>query len=176
MTFKSIAQSSRHSSFSCAALVILLLVIPLLKSFGNNPSAGFGKEKLYSALAGNNLSVINALLNELQPVTIPEKNAYEGALLMKKAGLVVKAKEKLSLFKSGRIKLEAAIKSDEGNAEYRFLRLVIQEHAPKILNYKNDIQSDVELIRSSFKNLAPVVQQAIRDYSKDSRSLKTTVL
>jgi hypothetical protein len=91
---------------------------------------------------------------------------------MKKAGLVAKAGEKISLFKAGRVKLEAAIKKDKGNAEFSFLRLIIQEHAPKIVEYRDNIDTDVSTIRSNFKTLAPVVQRAINDYTKKSKVLK----
>ena len=90
---------------------------------------------------------------------------------MKKAGLLSKAKEKLSTFKSGRQKLEAAISREPGNAEFRFLRLIIQENAPKIVKYKTSINEDGMIVRTSFKKLPPVVQQAIRDYSKKSKTL-----
>ena len=91
---------------------------------------------------------------------------------MKKAGLITKPAEKLSLFKAGRLKLEAAIKKDKENAEFSFLRLIIQEHAPKIVEYRNNINADVSAIRSNFKTLSPVIQQAIYDYSKKSKVLK----
>ncbi|MEO7766486.1 MAG: hypothetical protein ABIS01_03630, partial [Ferruginibacter sp.] len=102
----------------------------------------------------------------------PEKRAYEGALMMKKAGLIAKPKDKLATFREGRSTLEAAIKNDEGNVEYRFLRLIIQENAPKIVKYRQNLKNDSELVISSFKKLPLAVQQAIRDYSKKSSLLK----
>ena len=53
----------------------------------------------------------------------------------------------------------------------RFLRLIIQENAPKIVHYKSELKNDSELIIKSFNKLAPVVQQAVRDYSKNSKFL-----
>ena len=91
---------------------------------------------------------------------------------MKKAQLVSKPKDKLSFFKAGRSKLESSISSDKENTEYRFLRLIIQEHAPKIVKYKKDIEEDSKLIRSNFKDLSTILQQIISDYSKKSRVLK----
>ena len=64
---------------------------------------------------------------------------FTGALLMKKAGFNAPPAIKLHLFKSGHKMLEAAIRNNPENAEFRFLRLIIQEHAPGILGYKNDI-------------------------------------
>ncbi|HMH32644.1 MAG TPA: hypothetical protein VK543_06415, partial [Puia sp.] len=58
------------------------------------------------------------------------------------------------------------------NAEYRLLRLMVQENAPTVLGYKNDIKADSEYIRKSFKNLPEDIQQVIVDYSKKSKILK----
>ena len=151
-------------------LLILFLVITVK---GKTQHTGFDKSAFYSAMASNNLEEINLQLNNVKGASIIEKEAYEGALLMKKAGLVTKAKEKLSLFKAGRLKLEASIKKDNGNAEFNFLRLIIQEHAPKAVNYRKDIENDVSIIRSNFKTLPQVVQLAISDYSKKSKVLKS---
>ena len=104
---------------------------------------------------------------------VPEKNAYEGTLLMKKAGLAKGASRKLTLFKQGHQQLEAAIAKDSNNAELRFLRLMIQEHSPGLLRYKNELDKDSAYIRQSFKKLPVDVQQAITDYSKTSKVLRS---
>ena len=151
-----------------ASLLILFSVITVK---GNTQKTVFDKSAFYSALAANNLDAVNAQLSIIKTASITEKDAYEGALLMKKAGMITKAKEKLSLFKAGRLKLEASIKKDKGNAEFNFLRLIIQEHAPKLVDYRNDLANDISAIRSNYKTLPPVVQQAISDYSKKSKVL-----
>lgn len=150
----------------------LLLLLSVLTGSGNSQKTGFDKAVFYSVMASENLEEINAQLIVLKGASFNEKEAYEGALMMKKAGLVGKAKEKLSLFKTGRLKLEGAIKKEAGNTEYYFLRLIIQEHAPKVANYRDDLENDSLLIRTNYKSLSPVVQQAISDYSKKSRVLK----
>ena len=150
----------------------LLLLFFALGLKANSPKAGFDKSAFYNAMAANDVNSINAQLDIVKTSSINEKEAYEGALLMKKAGLITKPAEKLSLFKAGRLKLEAAIKKDKENAEFSFLRLIIQEHAPKIVEYRNNINADVSTIRSNFKTLSPVVQQAIHDYTKKSKVLK----
>ncbi|MBK8608386.1 MAG: hypothetical protein IPL84_00015 [Chitinophagaceae bacterium] len=130
----------------------LLLLFAVLTVKGNSQQAGFDKSAFYQAMAANDIVLVNAQLGVLKLAVISEKEAYEGALLMKKAGLVSKAKEKLSLFKVGRAKLEASIKKNTGNIEFCFLRLIIQEHAPKAVNYRNDLDNDVSAIQSNFKN------------------------
>lgn len=149
----------------------LLFFLSVLTVQGNSQKAGFDKAAFYSAMAANNLEAINTQLHIIRSLSIMEREAYEGALLMKKAGLVTKAKEKLSLFKTGRLKLEASIKKDTGNTEFNFLRLIIQEHAPRVVEYRNNLENDIAAIRSNFKTLPQVVQQAIQDYIKKSKVL-----
>ena len=82
---------------------------------------------------------------------------------------------KLHYFKEGHVLLEEAIKKDPDNAEYRFLRLMIQEHAPGVLGYKKNIENDSELVRKYYKTLPKDVQLAIVDYNKKSKVLKLDV-
>lgn len=134
---------------------------------------GFDKNDFYAALSSDNVDEINAQISVVKASAIAEKEAYEAALLMKKSGLIRgSAKEKMNLFKSGRSKLESSIAKDNNNIEYRFLRLIIQEHAPKIVKYRNDLETDSLLIRTNFKSLPPFLQQVIIDYSKRSKALK----
>jgi len=152
--------------------ICLLLLFPVTVTRGITFSGGFDRTAFYNVLAANDMDAINTQITIVKVCTLNEKEAYEGVLFMKKAGLVTKTKEKLSLFKTGRLKLEAAINKDKENAEYRFLRLIIQEHAPKLVDYRNNIENDAAAIRSNFKSLPQAVQQAITDYSKKSRVLK----
>jgi flagellar motor component MotA len=149
----------------------LLILFSAITVRGITQKTTFNRPAFYSAMAANDLDAVNTQLSIVKTASLNEKDAYEGALLMKKAGMVTKAKEKLSLFKAGRLKLEASIKKDKANAEFNFLRLIIQEHAPKIVDYRSDIENDISAIRSNYKTLAPAVQQAISDYSKRSKVL-----
>jgi hypothetical protein len=128
--------------------------------------SGINKENFYEVMSGDNLEQVNKEITVVSKASGPDKEAYLGALTMKKAGLVSGAGKKLKTFKAGHKQLEASISQDKDNAEYRFLRLMIQEHAPGILGYKDEIQSDSDYIRKSFKTLPEPVKQAILDYSK----------
>ena len=133
---------------------------------------GFTRSDFYSAMSGDKEAAINKQIDLVAGAPAAEKDAYEGALLMKKAGIIGNTKKKLDLFKSGRKKLEAAIQKDSSNTEFRFLRLMIQEHAPGILGYKGEMDKDRLYIKNNFKKLPIVVQGAIREYSKESKILK----
>ena len=58
-----------------------------------------------------------------------------------------------------------------GNIEYHFLRLMIQEHAPKAVHYDKDQVKDSQDIIRSFPTLSPVLQKAILDYCPHSKLL-----
>ena len=153
--------------------IFALLGIFCLGSIKAAPqSRTYDRSAFYAAMASASMEEVDAQLTVVRGAVFPEKEAYEGALLMKKSGMVGKATEKLSLFKSGRAKLESSLAKDNGNTEFRFLRLIIQEHAPKIVNYRGELEKDSQAIRTNFKSLPPVVQQAIIDYSKKSSILK----
>ena len=74
------------------------------------------------------------------------------------------------LFRS--IKLENSIRQDSLNAEYRFLRLIIQEHVPDFMNYHSKRVEDAKMISESFGKLNATLQKAIAEYSKKSKFLK----
>jgi len=131
----------------------------------------FDKAAFYQAMELKDSAKINQQENLLQNTGIKEKQAYEGALLLKKAGIIANKRNKLASFKAGKNKLESAIEKDSSNAEYRFLRLMIQENAPKILGYHAALEKDNLYIRKNFKTLSPVVQQAILGYSRQSKLL-----
>jgi hypothetical protein len=131
----------------------------------------FDKAAFYQAIASKDSIKINLQKNLLQNYSLKEKQAYEGALLLKQAGLITAKKDKLTLFKSGKNKLENAIEKDSTNTEYRFLRLMIQENAPKILGYHKALEKDNIYIRKNFKSLSIALQEVVLGYSKQSKIL-----
>lgn len=131
----------------------------------------FDKSTFYTIMASGDLDAVNGELALLATSSSPEKEAYEGALLMRKAGLLARPAEKLRSFKAGRIQLESALLKDNANGEYHFLRLIIQEHAPGIVHYSKDLEEDNHIVHQTFKKLTPSVQKAIIDYSKKSKTL-----
>ncbi len=150
----------------------LLLFLAASIAWGNSQQKAFNKTMYYKVMSSEDLNAINNQLTLLKETSLNEKEAYEGTLLMKKAGLITNPKEKLNFFRTGRLKLEACIKKDSLNGELYFLRLIIQEHAPKIMNYSSEIKKDSEYIERSYKNMPTVVREAIIDYSKKSKVLK----
>ncbi len=153
-------------NFKNATFFLLLLLISSTRSNGSDLSA------FYIALQSSDSAIINAELNALEKSNLKEKDAYMGALIIKKSNMEKSGLDKLSMFKKGRNLLEGSIKKDTLNAEYRFVRLTIQEHVPDFLNYHSKKTEDAKMIKLAFHKLPREVQEAIRDYSKTSHILK----
>lgn len=146
---------------------VLALFLTVASAFTVLPA--LDKKPVYDALRTAKLEPIEAQLALVQNSSDNEKQAFEGALLMRKSGIISGPARKLSTFKEGKEKLEAAIGKDNDNAEFRFLRLLIQENAPNIVKYKKNLDEDKAMIIKNYKTLAPVVQSAIVTYSKTSK-------
>ncbi|HTD39079.1 MAG TPA: hypothetical protein VK671_00560 [Mucilaginibacter sp.] len=148
---------------------VFFLVVGLTK--GKAHPQKFEKAEFYEVMKSGSLDAVNNELETIKSAPEKERDGYEGALLMKKAGLLKKPKERLSFFKQGRIKLETVLLADPDNTEFHFLRLAIEERAPKIVKYHADIEKDKVLIIKNFKNLPPAVRHAILDYCENSKVL-----
>jgi hypothetical protein len=157
-------------------LIFICLVVFSKAGSGMREWQAFDKAGYYSVMASGNLTAVDSVLSLLQQVALKEKEAYEGALMMRRAGLLRRPKEKLSAFKAGAQKLEAALAKDSSNGEYHFLRLIIQENAPGVVHYNKAVEKDSQFVYKSFKFLSPVVQKAILDYSRNSKILRAKEL
>jgi hypothetical protein len=153
-------------------IIALLSIVCITVLTGWQGDQHFDRSAYYSAIASKELEKLNSQLEVLKEASVKDKEGFEGALLMKKAGLISGPKKKLDMFKSGHDKLESVLSKDTSNTELRFLRLIIQENAPRILKYRKEIAKDSQNIRKNYKNLPPAVQQAIVNYSKTSKVLK----
>jgi len=152
--------------------VLLGLAMNVSSDAVHAQEAGFERRTFYQAMKGNDADAVKNQLAVLKTTDTPQKTAFQGALMMKLAGIVGGLRKKLNLFKDGHSLLEAVLQKDSSNTEYRFLRLMIQEHAPGILGYKKAIPKDKEYIKNNYRKLSPIVREAILDYSKQSKVLK----
>lgn len=80
-----------------------------------------------------------------------EIQAYVISLEMKQAEYKVLPWQKLNTFSKGKAKLEQLIKKEPKNANLRYVRLVIQEQLPKMLNYNSDIENDKHFLSELLK-------------------------
>ncbi len=139
------------------------------------PSTDLNRAAYYKAMESESKTLVDAQISELNSAPADVKNAFLGAMIMRRAGIGGNPASKLKLFKQGHKLLEEAIAKDPNNAEFRFLRLVIQENSPGVLGYKNDEQKDSEFIRKSYYSLPEDLQKIIVDYNKKSKVLKLQV-
>ena len=123
----------------------------------------------YNALYSDSLETIENALEQLDREKLSTTvDAYKGGLTMKKSNYMKSAAKKIATFKAGGKLLESAIQSDPNNAEYRFIRLTIQEHAPKILKYNKNIEEDKVLILKGYKKMDSKTRAYVLDYAKQS--------
>ena len=154
----------------------LVAVFLFMTHMGFAQSAGrIDRPAFYSALRQNKKQLIDKQLELLNSAPAEIRQAFQAALLMRKAGLGGSPHQKLKLFREGHRGLEDAIKREPGNVEFRFLRLLIQENAPAILKYRDNLQEDSKIIENSYQTLPQEVQKQIADYSKKSKVLKLQV-
>lgn len=136
-----------------------------------NSTTEFNRQLYYAVFAGNNIRQVQQQLDFITTTRLDHKDAFEGALMMKKAGLIKGASQKLKVFNEGRKKLEHMIALNADNAEFRFLRLMIQENAPRALKYGSQLEADRQYIVKHYRNLSETVQKAILNYSNTSKVL-----
>jgi hypothetical protein len=152
-----------------ASILLVFLFLSFVRLFGQQD---LDRNSFYTAMASNRIQRIDEEIQRIAKTQLPGKEAYQGALLMKKAGLSSGASKKLSLFKTGRRKLDAEIRKDSTNGEFRFLRIMIEEHAPGLVGYRGDLSSDHDVLIRRFRSLNPETQRSVISYSKNSRILK----
>ncbi|MGZ6519409.1 MAG: hypothetical protein ACXVED_17600, partial [Bacteroidia bacterium] len=137
------------------------LAIPLIllcfTAFGQK----IDRAAFYKVMSSVNIDEINNFITVCKRNGVTAEEGYLGALLMKKAQLVSSKKEKLDLFKDGHSKLEHTIAKDTSKTEFRFLRLMIEEHAPRFLGYHFDIEKDGLYIRNHYNQLPAEVKHFI---------------
>lgn len=135
------------------------------------------KSAFYKALSSTNEEVIVAYKKKLGAnLTNYDAKAYYASLLMKEAKFAISPFTKLERFNKGKDLLEAVISQNKSNAEYRFLRLMVQENAPSILGYDEAIQQDSHLIVAQFNELSATIQTVVLNYSKTSKTLSYSKL
>jgi hypothetical protein len=131
--------------------------------------ASFSKSEYFKVIQGKDAKAIQKLITTLdQSTASSDRTAYLGALTMKSATLKDTPKEKLAVFKKGKDLLEKAITANKKNTEYRFLRLMIQENAPKILKYSSNKTEDALWIKEHYTSCSSEIIQAIKNYAAQS--------
>lgn len=131
------------------------------------------KAEFYKAFSGKTEEEIDGMISILEKEKSSSlTSAYQGALYMKKADFVKGVNTKIKTFKKGAHILEEEIAKKPSNAEYRFLRLAVQEHAPKILKYNKNLNEDKKAVAEGFKSFDPELKKIVKGYAASSAVLK----
>ncbi len=155
--------------------MIKSLVISLIAL--NLTTYSIDKLNFYKVFESNSESLIDLEIQKLRKLNSSNtKDAYLGALLMKKAKFQKNIKEKIEIFKQGKSLLEKAIQINPKKIEYRFLRLVIQENCPKILKYNSEIIEDSKTIHNSYQELEFSIKKVVKKYAQKSKNLNSKLL
>jgi hypothetical protein len=132
------------------------------------------KREFYKAFSFGNLNQIDSIIKVLDAdTTFKFRNAYKGAIMMKKSFLLKSPEAKLKSYNAGNKLLEKEIANYPQNTEYRFLRLVVQERAPEFLKYNKNIPEDKAMVIKNFRELDFLARDFILQYSKVSSVIKT---
>lgn len=141
--------------------------------FYNEPKDLIDMRNLFPEI-GKNQVAANNLINLSQTSKSTPQNiklAYYSAAYMASAKYKINPYTKYKTFISGKNMLESAIKKDTTNIEPRFIRFIIQNHAPGFLGYNNNLENDKAFI---FKNIAQVKKNDIDLFSRIYAFLATT--
>lgn len=131
--------------------------------------SSFSKSECIKVLQSKDAKAIQKCIVTLDEATASsDRTAYLGALNMKSAALKETPKEKMEVFKKGKDLLEKAITANKKNTEYRFLRLMVQENAPKIVKYAANINEDAAWIKEHYTTCSSEIIQAIKNYAAQS--------
>ena len=110
------------------------------------------------------------LVKDVSKESSPTLIGYKGAAIAIEAKTQKGIQNKVDAFKEGRGYIEYAIEKDPENTELRFIRIGIQENAPKILGYRDHIDSDKTFILNHFNGIASKnLKMHIGDYIKQSK-------
>ena len=122
--------------------------------------------------ASTSTEITNDLYHQLSSVTLSENPkilAYKGAVLSLKAKNAKTIKDKKMYFQEGVQFLEASVNAAPKDLEIRYLRLSVQEHAPKIVKYSKNIDEDKNFILEHYGTTKDAELKAcIKSYVKDS--------
>ena len=148
---------------------LLLSLILVLSSWSYS---SITRAEYYPVFKGDSSTEMEKLVEKLEPTD--QQKAYLGALKMKLAGLQKGPSIKLKTFKEGRELLETEIKKEPQNIEWLFLRLAVQENAPKIVKYSDNLSEDSQFISNHFSSAPLELQKIIKNYTSSSTILKVS--
>lgn len=124
-------------------------------------------------VAAQDITHLESFYDMMEPITKSDHVAlvaYKGAALALQAKYAKTIKEKKDGFVDGVSYIEYAIEKEPNAIEPRFVRLGIQENAPKILKYRGNIEEDKAFLLKQFEHIGSKnLKGHIKDYILQSK-------
>lgn len=140
----------------------LLIIFLLVGFFGSSQDLSHLRSQYPLAQENGELtSQLNDKLAQISSGADPVMMAYKGAVKTLMADFAKKIRDKKDYFKEGVELIETALKTDPNNIEIRYLRLTVQEHAPKFLKYHDNISEDKEMILKNYSSISSKELKAV---------------
>ncbi len=117
------------------------LLMALLLLISDSQSLVTDLRKHY-ALVGANETHVNEVMNLSKNSHDPIAQAYAAGAEMASAQYKFSPVSKLSVFQSGKAKLEKLVEANRQNPEIRFIRYTIQLKCPAMLGYNKELKTD----------------------------------
>lgn len=124
----------------------LLIAFYLISGFATSQNLESIREQYPQAI--NDVALTTRLYDALSDVSETDAVllAYKGAVATLKANFAKRVKDKKAYFTEGAQLIEAAVRAEPQNIEIRYIRLSVQENAPKFLKYNESIEADKAFI------------------------------
>lgn len=98
-----------------------------------------------------------------------ELMAYKGAVKTLKAKFAKKIRDKKEYFKEGVTQIEKALKTEPENVELHYIRMTVQENAPRIVGYHDEIDNDKDFILQNFSTISDFeIKNVIKKFALSS--------
>lgn len=99
--------------------------------------------------------------------------AYKGAVLTLQAKFAQKNSDKKEFFKQGVSLIESAVSAESSNIELRYIRLSVQENAPKFLGYHKNIEEDKKFILKHAGSISSAeLEEIVKDFVMKSENFE----
>ncbi|MEX2596552.1 MAG: hypothetical protein WEC59_06425 [Salibacteraceae bacterium] len=145
-------------------IIIVLFLATLGQSFASQPEQHEIRARFVKATQQPDYrSTFYELVSNANPTNF--HSAYLGAAKTLMAENSVSPFAKLSLFNDGKTLIEEAINEQPDEAEFRYLRFLVQFKAPAFLGYNHNIKSDYLFVKSYIEQTS-IYQESWIDYFK----------
>jgi hypothetical protein len=132
-------------------MVILLSILINFASFGNTDCDQMDRIRVAYGNIGSEAELLSFIdIIEVTPCLNSEP--YMASAIMQKAQFAFAPWTKYRYFIKGRNKLELYIEQNPSDIEARYIRFLVQSHAPFFLGYNKEIKEDVNLIKKNINN------------------------